>query len=130
VFLGVCFLSMLGFDEVFRVVARADGWISATATSTAWSASGEAASFIAQNGATYHITLPAEKYSSYVSSSKRLEIIYNTRNPSSFFLPNEERVFAFLFFFFFYAWLAGRIYARYRRVSSAALAARTMQRPS
>ena len=116
VFLGFCFLSMLGFDWVFRVIAEAAGWRSAIATSTGWSASGETAVFVAQDGATYRIMLPAGKYSSYVESSKKHEIIYNTRNPSSWFLPNVERVLTFLFFFFFYAWLGGRIYARYRRM--------------
>ena len=113
-FLGLCFVSMLGFDAVFRLIAQAAGWRSATSTSTAWSASGEAASFVAQDGRVYRITLPAGKYSSYVSGSKKDEIFYNTRNPSSFFMPNEERMAAFLVFFFFYAWLGGRIYARYR----------------
>ena len=117
-FLGFCFLSMLGFDSAFQVIARADGWLPATATSINWRPQGESAVFVALDGVSYTIMLPAGKYSSYVGSSKRHEIIYNTRNPSSFFLPNEEKIPAFIFFIFFYAWLAGKIYGRYRRPSS------------
>ncbi len=116
--MGVCLLSTFAFATVFRVVARADGWLPATATSTSWSSQGERATFVAQDGVVYRIMLPAGKYSSYVGGSKQHEIIYNVRNPPSFFLLNEVRIFAFIFFFFFYLWLGSAIYGRYRPISS------------
>ena len=109
---------MFAFNIAFRAIARAGGWLPATSTSISWSPQGEPATFVAQNGVVYTIMLPAGKYSSYVGSSKQHEIIYNVRDPSSFFLPNEAGIFAFILFFLFYAWLGGNIYSRYRRISS------------